>query len=231
VALCTRRFLLPKHLTLIEEEVRSAMKVFLKTVIPALGVIAILSGCDKKVDNTINFTNAINTYYSAHPACLWSDPIKFPVQANTSDTSKTSSYDALVDQGLLVRTTAEKRVMIVASKQVNNYDLSDKGRSSWTADPGQPGFGNFCYGHRKVSSIDSATPTTSAVGATTQVAYHYTLADVPSWANAAETQTAYPQLHSDLAGPLSANATLTNTNNGWQLTSGGANSNAGKIVE
>jgi hypothetical protein len=195
---------------------------------------AVLGGCNRKIDNTMNFTNAINSYYSAHPACLWSDPMKFPVQANTSDTSKTSGYDALVDQGLLVRTTAEKRVMIVASKQVNNYDLSDKGRSGWTADANQPGFGNFCYGHRKVSSIDSSTPTTSAVGATTQVAYHYTFVDVASWANAAETQTAYPQLHSELAGPVTANATLTNTSNGWQLTSGGTrntSSNDGKIVE
>ncbi len=122
------------------------------------------TGCNKKTDNNLNFTNAINTYYSAHPVCLWSEPIKFPVQADTSDTSKTSGYDALVDQGLLVRTTAEKKKMILGSKQVNNYDLSDKGRSAWTADVQQPGFGNFCYGHRKVSSIDSSTPTTQQRG-------------------------------------------------------------------
>jgi hypothetical protein len=187
-------------------------------------------GCNKKADNTMNFTNAIDTYYSAHPACLWPDPIKFPVQADTSDTSKTSGYDALVDQGLLIRTTAEKKKFIIASKQVNNYDLSDKGRSAWTADVNQPGFGNFCYGHRKVSSIDSSTPTTSATGATTQVAYHYTLADAPAWASAAETQTAYPQLHADLAGPQSGQATLTNTNNGWQV-SAHPSSGGGQVVE
>jgi hypothetical protein len=176
-------------------------------------------GCDKKADNTPNFTSAIDAYYSAHPACLWSDPIKFPVQADTSDASKTSGYDALVDQGLLVRTTAEKKKLIIASKQVNNYDLSDKGRSAWTADVNQPGYGNFCYGHRKLSSIDSSTPTTSAVGATTQVAYHYTLTDVPAWASAAETQNAYAQVRSDLAAPQTGQATLTNTSNGWQVSS------------
>jgi hypothetical protein len=184
------------------------------------GVIVLLAtGCNKKADNTMNYTDAINTYYSAHPACLWSEPIKFPVQVDTSDTSKTSGYDALVDQGLLARTTAEKKKFIIASKQVTNYDLSDKGRSAWTADAEQPGFGNFCYGHRKVSSIDSSTPTTSAVGATTQVNYRYTIGDTAGWANAAETQNAYPQLHSDLAGPQNARATLTNTSNGWQVTS------------
>jgi hypothetical protein len=176
-------------------------------------------GCNKKADNTTNFTNAIDAYYSAHPACLWSDPIKFPVQADTSDASKTSGYDALVDQGLLVRTTAEKKKLIIASKQVNNYDLSDKGRSAWTANVNQPGYGNFCYGRRKVSSIDSSTPTTSDAGATTQVTYHYTLSDVPAWASAAETQNAYTRLHSDLAGPQTGQATLTNTNNGWQVSS------------
>ena len=204
-------------------------------VMAATGAIIFLTvGCNKKDDNSINFTSAINTYYSAHPACLWSDPVKFPVQADTSNASKTSGYDALVDQGLLVRTTAEKKVMIIASKQVNNYDLSDKGRSAWTADVNQPGYGNFCYGHRKVSAIDSFTPTTSAAGATTQISYHTTLADAPAWATAAETQTAYPQLHSDLGGPQAGQATLTNTNSGWQVSavrSARVASADGQIVE
>lgn len=177
------------------------------------------TGCDKKADNSINFTNAINTYYSAHPACLWSEPKKYPVQEETSDSAKTSSYDALVDQGLLVRTTAEKKKFIIASKQVNNYDLSDKGRSVWTADTSQPGYGNFCYGHRKVTGIDTSTPTTDAAGATTTVTYHYNLSDVPAWATAAETQTAYPQLRADLSGPNTGQVTLTNTSNGWTVSS------------
>lgn len=202
-------------------------------------VALLATGCNKKTDNSANFSNAINTYYSAHPSCLWSDPVKFPVQVDTSDTSKTTGYDALVDQGLLARTTAEKKKLIIASKQVTNYDLSDKGRSAWTADVQQPGFGNFCYGHRKVTSIDSSTPTTSQVGATTQVGYHYTVVDAPAWATAAETQNAYPQLHADLSGPQPAQATLTNTSNGWQLTGTGAMSSTpapatpadGKIVQ
>jgi hypothetical protein len=190
----------------------------LRTAAVGAGIVFLAIGCNKKADNSVNFTSAINTYYSAHPACLWTDAVKFPVQADTSDGAKTSGYDALVDQGLLVRTTAEKKVLIVASKQVNNYDLSDKGRSAWTADVNQPGYGNFCYGHRKVDSIDSSTPTTSAVGATTQVNYRYTIADAPAWATAAETQNAYPQLQSNLAAAQSGQATLTNTGNGWQVT-------------
>jgi hypothetical protein len=205
-------------------------KLSLPVTAPAL-LFALTIGCSKKVDDKRNFTNAIDNYYSAHPSCLWPTSIKFPVQAETSDTSKTQGFDALVDQGLLVRTTGEKKVMIIASKQVNNYDLSDKGRSAWTADVTQPGFGNFCYGHRKTVSIDSSTLTSSAVGATTQVAYHYTMPDVPPWATAAETQNAYPRVRSEVATPQISNATLINTNNGWQVGAPGKANPDGQIVE
>ena len=184
------------------------------------GVAAMTAiGCNKKADNTSNFSNAINTYYAAKPACLWDDPIKFPLQVATSDASKTAPYDALVDQGLLARTSVEKKKLIIMSEQANNYDLSDKGRSAWTADQSQPGFGNFCYGHRKVSSIDSSTATNDQPGATTTVSYHYTLSDAPSWATASETQNAFPDVRTNVSGPLTAQATLTNTTNGWTLSS------------
>ncbi|SNS29761.1 hypothetical protein SAMN05421770_101389 [Granulicella rosea] len=192
-------------------------------------LVALAAGCKKTSDNKLNYAAAINTYYQAHPACLWSDEKKFPVQADTSDADKTANYDALVDQGLLVRTTGEKKVFIVASKQVNNYDLSDKGRSAWTADPAQPGYGNFCYGHRKVSTIDTATPASDQPGATTQVSYHYSFSDAPAWAAAPETQTAYPNIRANLSGPMTDNATLTNTANGWALTSAPHASNHGPV--
>jgi hypothetical protein len=182
--------------------------------------LAALAGCKKTADTKPNFKAAIDTYYSSRPACLWADPIKFPVQVDTSDASKTQGYDALVDQGLLARTTAEKKVFIVASRQVTNYDLSDKGRSAWTPDPQQPGYGNFCYGKPTVASIDSNTPTTDQPGATTTVNYHTSISGAPGWATAAETQTAFPGVQTELAGPAPATATLTNTPNGWAVTTG-----------
>jgi hypothetical protein len=66
--------------------------------------LLLVTGCNKKADNTINYKSAINSYYSMHPVCLFPEAVKFPVQAATSDASKTAPYDALVDQGLLVRT-------------------------------------------------------------------------------------------------------------------------------
>lgn len=208
----------------------------LRTVVACASALLVTTGCNKKADNTSNYKNALDAYYSARPSCLFSQPIQLPAQKTTSDQSATAPYDALVDQGLLVRTTAEKKVFIVASKQVTNYDLSSQGRSSWTADTTQPGFGNFCYGHPSVSTIDSSTPTTSDVGATTQINYHYTFSDVPSWASAVETKTAFPNVAADLAGSEAASATLTNTANGWQVTTAPAGKNPaisadGKIVQ
>lgn len=207
-----------------------------RTVTICGAALVFAAGCNKKADSTLNYKSAIDSYYSAHPACLFAQPQQFPTQETTSDTTKTAPCDALVDQGLLARTTAEKKVLIIASKQVNNYDLSSSGRSAWTADATQPGFGNFCYGHRKVTAIDSSTPTTSDPGATTQINFHYTVSDAPSWASAAETKNAFPNVASDLSGPRAATATLTNTSNGWQVTTapnGGtpASSADGKIVQ
>jgi len=77
---------------------------------------------------------------------LWGTAIKFPVQADTSNDEQTKGFDALTDAGLLTRTPGEKSRFLIGSKQVNNYDLSDKGRSDWTPDQTQPGYGNFCFG-------------------------------------------------------------------------------------
>lgn len=186
-----------------------------------LGAASLLAaaGCKKTDDSKANFTDAVNRYYAQRPACLWADPIKFPVQVDTGDASKTQGYDALVDQGLLVRSTAEKKVFILGSKQVTNYDLSEKGRGIWKADPQQPGYGNFCYGILKVTSLDSYTPTAAQPGATTSVSYHAYLADAPSWAQAPETQTGFPQVKADISQPIITTATLTDTSGGWAVTS------------
>jgi hypothetical protein len=183
------------------------------------GATMLFAGCNKQDDSKANYQAAINTYYKAHPACLWQDTKKMPVQAATSDDAKTEGYDALTDAGLLTRTTAEKKVFIVASKQVNNYDLSDQGRSSWTADSSQPGYGNFCYGHRAVDSIDSFTTGVNGAGVkTAEVNYHYSLADVPGWAQNAEVKTAFPTLGSALAHSQPGQDSLMLSGSMWQVS-------------
>ena len=181
---------------------------------------ALLAGCKKTDDSTANYTKAINAYYASRPACLWSEPKKLPAQAETNDASETRGYDALVDQGLLQRTTEEKKRILIGSKSETNYDLTDKGRSAWTADTQQPGFGNFCYGTRTVATIDGAAPTTGQPGATTVVSFHTKIGGAPAWASAPETETAFPRVATDLAGPAAASATLMDTTEGWVVKSG-----------
>ncbi len=187
---------------------------------PIFAIILLTTACSKTDDSKRNYETALDNYYQAHPLCLWSDEKKFPVQAATSDESKTQGYDALTDAGLLTRSTAEKRVFIIGSKQVNNYDLSpDKGRQSWTADPSQPGYGNFCYGHGVVTSIDNASVSTNSGGLkTAQVNYHYKMQDVPAWADSPEIKTAFPSVGTASTGSQASVATLVMNGTNWQVT-------------
>ena len=113
------------------------------------------TACNKTDNSDMNYKAAINDYYKANPACVWAQPKKLPAQAATSDDAKTEGYDALTQAGLLVRTTAEKKVFIIASKQVNNYDLSDAGRSTWTPIP--PSQGTVISATATVTSPRSTT--------------------------------------------------------------------------
>lgn len=196
-------------------------RIVLRSTAVAAAALITLTGCNHKVDLSPKFKSAINDYYSTRPSCLWGTPTNFPKQADTSGSDKTSQLDSLVDQGLLARTTAEKKRFIIGSKQVNNYDLSDKGRSAWTADPQQPGYGNFCYGHRKVTSIDTpvAPVDENAQPTSATIQYRYAIDGVADWAKAGGVQTAFPDIRADLNGQQAASATLTNTSNGWQVAS------------
>lgn len=191
--------------------------------VSAIGCMSLLllaaTACKKTAPTTPNYAGALDSYYQAHPACLWTEEKKFPVQAATSDDAKTQGYDALVDQGLLTRTVSEKKIIII-SKRENNYDLSDKGRAAWTADPSQPGYGNFCYGHIKATNVTqvSANGATDQPGSTVQVSFVPKLDGAPAWATAPETQTAFPQIQTALNNTQAEVATLTNTANGWQVT-------------
>ncbi len=184
-----------------------------------LGLITLIAtGCNQGQNNDLNYKTAINDHYKAFPVCIWSESKKFPVQAATSDDAKTEGYDALTQAGLLNRTTAEKKVLIIASKQVNNYDLSDTGRTSWTPDSSQPGYGNFCYGNREVTSIDNSTVGTNGSGAkTVDVAYHYKIANVANWANSPGMKTAYPSIDTALSSNPADRATLVMTGDRWEF--------------
>src|ERR1700761_3347985 len=125
------------------------------------GFMILTAGCNKSKPDTTTFKTAINNYYTTHPSCVWSSPVKFPAQADASNDTQTKGFDALTDAGLLTRKAEEKKRFLIGSKQVNDYDVSDKGRTVWTPDQTQPGYGNFCYGHREVSTVDNFTMATN----------------------------------------------------------------------
>jgi hypothetical protein len=184
------------------------------------GAALLAAGCHRSnhVDKGA-FKSAINDYYGARQECVWSSPVKFPAQADASNDEQTKGFDALTDAGLLTRTAQEKKRFLIGSKQVNDYDVSPKGRSVWSADPSQPGYGNFCYGHASVTSVDSYTPSDNADATSYAVTYHYKVTSLPAWAQGAEMQTAFPKIISDTTGNRMATANLTKTNDGWQVGS------------
>ena len=180
------------------------------------GLIAWATGCKKQVDQA-EFKSAINQSFAGRHLCVWPEPIKLPVQADTSSDEKTRDYDALTDAGLFIRGSAEKKRFLVGSKQVNNYDLSDKGRPAWTPDPNQPGYGNFCFGHFNVTAIDNATPNDPSNPTQYTVNYRYEVEGIPDWASTPESMRAFPKIAA-ATSIQSATATLVKgTNGGWAV--------------
>src|ERR1035437_7477427 len=174
----------------------NAMRIIRIVALVMAGGMVLGVGCKKNTVDKGAFKSALNSYYSARQECLWTAPIKFPAQADTSNDEQTKGYDALTDAGLLTRKSAEKKRFLIGSKRVNDYDLSDKGRATWTADQTQPGYGNFCYGHAELTAIDGFTP---ADDNATQynVTYHYAADSLPGWADSTEMKTAFPKLASE----------------------------------
>jgi hypothetical protein len=182
--------------------------------------LLLAAGCKKNEVDKGAFKSALNNYLGSQKECLWPAPVKMPAQADASSDEQTRGFDALTDTGLLTRKAVEKKRFLIGSKQANDYDLSDQGRTAWTVDPSQPGYGNFCYGHPEVTSVDSYSP--SADNATQYtVSYHYGVSHLPPWANSAEMKTAFPKLNAADA-PQAASATLVKSNDGWLVQNAAA---------
>ncbi len=180
------------------------------------GLVACATGCKKQVDRA-EFKSAINKSFAGRHECVWPEPIKLPAQADPSKDERVRDYDALTDAGLFIRETVEKKRPLVGSKQVNKYDLSDKGHSSWTPDPNQPGYGNFCFGHFNVTAIDKATPNDPSNPTQYTVAYSYEVEGIPDWARTPESMRTFRKIAADTS-IQSATATLVKgADGGWAV--------------
>ncbi len=180
------------------------------------GLFAWATGCKKEIDRAV-FKSAINQSYAGRHECIWPEPIKLPAEADPSKDEKTRDYDTLTDAGLLLRESKEKKRLLAGSKQMNQYDLSDKGHSAWTPDPSQPGYGNFCFGHFNVTAVDNATPNDPSNPTQYTVNYRYEVEGIPDWASTPESMRTFRKIAADTS-IQSASATLVkDTNGGWAV--------------
>jgi hypothetical protein len=193
------------------------MRRFSIFILILYGVVLFGVGCRKNAVDKTAFRSAINSYYSGRQECLWTAPIKFPAQADASNDEQTKSFDALTDAGMLTRKAEEKKRFLIGSKQVTDYDISEQGRTAWTPDQTQPGYGNFCIGHFAVTTIDDYTPADDPNATQYTVNYHYSVSGVPAWANATEIKTAFPKIAADTSAQSTATASLAKSNDGWQV--------------
>jgi len=180
------------------------------------GLFASTTGCKKQVDHA-EFISAINKSFVGRHECVWPESIKLPVQADPSTDDRIRIFEALIDAGLFLHVSEEKKRF--GSKQVNTYNLSDKGHSSWTPDADHPGYGNFCFGHFNATAVENATPNDSSNPTQYTVNYRYEVLGIPDWVSKPESIRAFPKLAADTS-IQSATATLSKgANGGWAVDS------------
>jgi hypothetical protein len=182
------------------------------------GLFAFATGCKKQVDHA-EFLSAINKSFAGRHECIWPEPIKLPAKVDPSKDEKIRVFEALADAGLFLRGSEEKGGFLVGSKRVNTYNLSDKGHSSWTPDANQPGYGNFCFGHFNATTIEKATPDSSANSTKYTVNYRYEVLGVPDWVRTPESMRAFPKLAADTSIQSATASLIKGTNGSWAVES------------
>jgi hypothetical protein len=187
-------------------------RAVLAAVVSGAGIM-IVAGCSNAPPpaERADYSQTLNRYYEGRPMCLWPDSVKFPVEDATPDQAAGRGFVALTNAGLLARKPAAKG----APKGSYTFDLTPEGRSAMEPDVFNKGAGNFCYGHRKVSSIDGARQNSRS---TELVDYHYNVAQPAAWALEYSIQKAFPQVVGELQGSHKAEATLLDTTDGWQIS-------------
>ncbi len=173
----------------------------LSTLFAGAALLFATAGCHSKSAPTPeNFTTALNAHFLDHPDCLLPDAPRFPFE--TSDPTQLKQMNALVAAQLL---TAEEERDIHVSRFT-------------TTPAGARHAPRFCYGHRVVSSIDSFTPPAAANGfIESKVTYHYTMEDVPIWADSAGIRAAFPAFAHATTGTASDTTTMASVPTGWQV--------------
>lgn len=169
-----------------------------------------LAGCHhaQPLSKEAEIQSSLNRFYAAEPACLWSAPITLepteaaaPAQAQ----AKANELRALDEAGVL-------------DKARHGYLVTAAGRPFWRADPKQPGFGNVCYGHWRVSRVDRTTPHQDDLfGATVEASFEASIPSPALWTRMPAVQKAFPLMALKLSRSLPHGATMKHTGKGWQV--------------
>jgi hypothetical protein len=195
----------------------SAMRQPLAFVLALAALATLPTACKDDTIQKSEFKTAINNSFAGKHDCLWSEPLKMPAEADPAKDERTRDFDALTDAGLLVRAPEEKKRFLIGSKPVNLYDLSDRGHASWTPDPNEPGYGNFCFGHFNVTSIDNFTPNNSSNATQYTVTYSYEVEGIPGWAITPESRRAFPKVSKDTSIQNATATLVKDSNGGWAV--------------
>jgi hypothetical protein len=185
--------------------VRTSLSRISALAIFTIGSIASVTGCTSfKEPNENNFKAALNSYYSAHDDCLFTNTLRFPYETSRSDESGAGSkgMDALTASDLMKR--QEGKLI-----GVNRYILTPAGERAG---------GRFCYGHREITAVPSFTPPETVNGQqTTTVTYRYVMHDLPLWAQTDAMRAAFPALAKSTSSSPQSTAKLVLTINGWVM--------------
>jgi hypothetical protein len=182
-----------------------------------VGLVAWAAGCKKQVDPA-EFTSAIDKSFAGHHDCVWQESIKLPAQVDISKDERIRDFNALTDAGLLIREPEIKHFPGV-SKQMNKFELSDKGHAAWIPDPHQPGYGNFCFGHFNVTAIESAIPNDPSNPTRYTVRYQYEVEGVPDWARTPESMRTFPKIAADTSIRSATTTLVKGGDGGWVVES------------
>jgi hypothetical protein len=158
------------------------------------------TACDhKSAPTTPNYLKGLNAYFVDRSECLLPNA-RFPLE--TTDPAEMKRMNTLVASQLL-KVSSEPAI------KESRYVPTDLGAKSAP---------HFCYGHREVTSIDSASTPAVANGFNeTRIIYHYVIKDAPVWAKSADVQAVFPDLAQKMSGNATDKATLAQTRVGWQV--------------
>lgn len=197
------------------KQVKGKGTIVVGSLLGLFGLAVLVAGCQSSAKDH-DFSAALNGYFNTHQDCLWSNPVKFPETVNPQNDDQIKEFNALADAGLLDRVSAPKARRAKATAKAGEFKLSDIGHLDWTADIARSGYGNFCYGHAQVNSIQSY----SRIKGGSQPQYKVTFREsVPltAWAQTPPVQKAFPKVAA-ANSKQTATATVEKSNNGWQVT-------------